>query len=195
MHTCLMLRTKDNRKLLTQENNLPLIKEYANTFKTEILLVRIPTEDEPKILELKKLAPAICNPDYKPKFKFEVVKKLLPLTKSRQLILKHASKIQTYIREKLLKQNPLSLKELKEKYADLKLTDACLCNHFTLVRRQLRAEGWSSKKTAAGTYVLEKSDEPNSHNATRNTNVGEERGSLQTTASPQTKRANSPSSN
>ena len=49
---------------------------------------------------------------------------------------------------------PLSLKSLKKKYENLGITDACLCNHFASVRRNLIKEGVTFRKIGAGKYCL-----------------------------------------
>lgn len=153
METCLMLKTKDKRKFLTYEKNLSFIKEYAKTFNAEVCLVKL--ESKSKILGIKQLAPAICNPEHESSFRYSIVKKILPKTKPRNKMLKDAAKIHKYIQERILSGKPLSLKDLKDKYGNLEVTDACLCNHFTNVRKTLVKKGYKFKKLGAGKYCLE----------------------------------------
>lgn len=159
MTKCLMLKTKDNRRFLTHEKNLPMLKEFVNTFGAEISLVEV---DDPKlkkqILALKKLAPALCNQQESSDLpKMKVVKRLIPQYKrSRQDILKAATLIQKFIRNRLASGKPMSLKELKKKYQDkYQMTDACLCNHLSQIRKQLAEEGYIITKIGAGVYQAE----------------------------------------
>lgn len=149
--TCLMVKTKDKRKFLTHDSNLPLLKEFVRTFNAEVYRV-IPAE-KVKILEPKVLVRHFCdNPDYTDESKVVVVERLMP-EKNRKSILKDAEKIRSFIRNRLTKGKPLSLKQLKEKYEELGVTSACLCNHFSAVRQELAKEGYSFKKEGAGNYV------------------------------------------
>lgn len=151
--TCLMLKTKDKRKFLTHKKNLPMLREFVNTFGAEVCLVEVDAKLKPEILELKALAPALCDANYNSDTKCRVIEKVLPKSKRRrQDILKNAVKIQAYIRKRMLSGKSVSLKELKTKYADLKFTDACLCNHLSQVRTQLLREGHAIEKLGAGKY-------------------------------------------
>lgn len=149
---CLLITTKDHRKFLTRQENLPSLVEFVKTFGAEIYTVQ--TEGQ-KTLELKALANAICNQEYDDKPTYTVIKKIWPKTaRGRKSILKSAERIRTFIRTRLLSGKPLSLKELKQKYENLKVTDACLCNHFSTVRRQLMREGRQFEKVSGGKYRL-----------------------------------------
>lgn len=152
MKTCLLVKTKDNRKFLTDKSNLSHLEEFANTFRPEILLVK--TQDQAEILEIKELAPAFCDSTYDSNPNYQVISKLFP-KRTRSVILKDASKIRQFIRSTLLTGNSLSLKSLKKRYSELGLTDACLCGHFADVRKELESTGKSFKKTGAGEYCLE----------------------------------------
>jgi len=151
--TCLLVKTKDKRKFLTHKKNLKMLEEFANTFKAEVYLVRV--FEKPEILELEKLAPAICDSTYNSKPSYEVVTRLLP-KRSRSSILKNAENIKRHIRKKLESGRTISLKELKTKYKEsYAVTDACLCNHLSMVRKEFEDQGRSVKKTGAGAYCLE----------------------------------------
>lgn len=149
---CLLIKTKDNRKFLTHKKNLESLIEFSKVFLAEIYLVE---KEEGKILELKKLAQSICKQDQEGEVKFRKIERLYPKARrSRKDILKDAQKIQSFIRRKLVDGKTLSLKDLKEKYKDLNVTDACLCNHFANVRKSLKKEGHDFRKIGAGTYCL-----------------------------------------
>lgn len=153
-NTCLLVKTKDKRKFLTHRKNLDMLEEFANTFNAEVYLVRVLGKDT-EVLELEKLAPAICDSSYSTEPNYEVVSRLLP-KRTRSSILKNASTIKGYIRRQLENGKKVSLKELKKRYKEsYAVTDACLCNHLSIVRKELERNGHSVKKTGAGTYCLE----------------------------------------
>lgn len=151
---CLLIKTKDNKKFLTHEKNLQSLIEFSKVFLAEIYLAKY---EEGKILELKTLAQSICKQDYQSEVQVSKLKKLFPKNKkSRKTILNNAQKIQTFIEEQLMNGKPLSLKNLKNKYNKLEITDACLCNHFANVRKKLSNNGHEFRKVGAGTYCLTK---------------------------------------
>jgi len=150
--TCLLLKTKDGRKFLTYEKNLPSLIEFAKTFGAEIYRVEI---EKQKILELKALANAICDQEYATSPKHRRIEKIHPKPKrTRQAILRNAIKIRKFIRRRLLAGKPVSLKELKTKYKHYEMTDACLCNHLSTIRKLLIREGYTIKKLGAGKYCV-----------------------------------------
>jgi len=152
--TCLLLKTKDGRQFLAYEKSLPSIIEFAKTFGSEIY--RVEAENQ-KVLELKSLVAAICDQDYVSKPIYNKLEKLHPgITRNRDAILKTAAKIRKYIQRRLLNGKEVSLKELKERYKDCKVTDACLCSHFTSTRKSLSREGHAFEKKGAGKYCIAK---------------------------------------
>jgi len=154
--TCILVRTKDKRKFLTEEENIPMLKEFSETFKAEVLLVKLLEENSKvKTLPLAKLAPAFCDSNYdQTPPNHEVIRRVFP-KRTRSSIRKDAAKIQKYIVTKLTSGKSVSLKELKEKFKDsLVVTDACLCNHLTMARKKLIDDGYSIIKKGAGTYCL-----------------------------------------
>ncbi len=152
---CLLIKAKGGKKFLTHEKNLPSLIEFAKTFKSELFLVQI--KDDQKVLELKGLTAAFCDPTYNSNPQFENIERIFPRSKrDRKNILNEAENIRKFVTDKLLEGNPVSLKQLKEKYKDQKLTDACLCNHLSMARLSLSKEGCSFEKIAAGTYCLVK---------------------------------------
>jgi hypothetical protein len=151
----LLVKTKDNRKFITYEKNLQSLVEFAKTFGAEIELVEI--EKGTKSLELKALTAAICNPVYEGCAEYTGIEKIFPESKKgRKSILSEAKVIRQFIQKKFLSGKPVSLKDLKDKYKNQKLTDACLCNHVAMVRKSLCKEGYSFRKVSAGTYLLTK---------------------------------------
>lgn len=157
MKTCLLLKTKDGRQFLAYEKSLPSIIEFAKTFGSEIYRVEA---ENPKILELKSLVAAICNQDYKSKPKYHKLEKLHPRTvRNREAILKTAAQIRRYIQRRLLNGKEVSLKELKDRYKDCEITDACLCSHFTTMRKSLSREGHTLEKKGAGKYCIAQNNE------------------------------------
>jgi hypothetical protein len=150
--TCLLLKTKDGRRFLTHEKNLPSLIEFTKTFSAEIYKVEVEGE---KIMELKALANAICSQDYSEKPKCAILEKVYPIAKkSRDKILKDAAKIKKYIRKRLLDGKAVSLKELKTKYKSCNVTDACLCTHLSAARKALTQEGHRIRKLGAGKYQV-----------------------------------------
>jgi hypothetical protein len=151
MEKRLLLKTKDNRKFITYEKNLPSLLEFAKTFGAEIDVVKV--ENGTKGLELKALTAAICNPKYDNNPEYTPVKKIYPNSKKqRKSILSEAKTIRQFIKKRFISGKNVSLKDLKEKYKNQKLTDACLCNHMAMVRKELSKEGYTFRKMGAGNY-------------------------------------------
>lgn len=151
--TCLLIKTKDNRKFLTHEKNLPSLVEFAKAFGCEIYTVE--PEKGQKVLELKTLTAAICNPEYESDPKGKKLDRVYPRPKrNRKAILNEAGKIRKFITKRLLNGKPVSLKDLKDRYREHKLTDACLCNHLAVARKILGKQGYQFIKVGAGKYCL-----------------------------------------
>ncbi len=69
---CLMIQTKDNRKLFTFQKNYKHLVEYIKTFKAKVFVVNI--DKNQKILDLNKLVSALCDKNFKIKnFNFEIL--------------------------------------------------------------------------------------------------------------------------
>ena len=148
-----MIKTPDKRKFLVGEKNLQAIIEYVKTFKAEIYKVEV---IEGKIInQLKSLAGAICNGEFDCNAKIKVLKKIYPRSKPRQNILNNAKKIKDFISKKFSNGDAVSLKSLKNKYKGCEITDACLCNHLSAVRKELAETGHKIKKIGQGTYQIE----------------------------------------
>lgn len=150
---CLLIKAKDGKQFLTPEKNLPSLIEFAKTFGAEIHLVQ-PTQGQ-SLLDLKALTAALCDPQYNIEPSYKNVEKILPKSKkNRKDMLADADVIRNYIKSRLATGEAIGLKDLKVKYESEDLTDACLCNHLSVVRKQLIKEGHELKKVAAGTYCL-----------------------------------------
>ena len=145
---CLMLLTKKKKRFFTKIENYDYLVEYAKTFNSQMFRVEI---IDGSVLELKKLVVALCDPEYTCDVNYKEICRVYP-ENNREKTLKLASNIQAFIRDKLLKGKPVSLKELKTKYEKLKITDACLCNHLSSVRKSLVSEGKVVEKVGAGAY-------------------------------------------
>ena len=150
MNKCLMIQTKTGTKYLTHYQPIDVLLGFVETFDAEVYLVK-PAKTE-KILSLKKLSRAFCNPDYKTVPDCEIIERIHP--RSRQQILVLAEQIRTWLTKRLLSGKAVSLKEMKAKFKNLELTSACLCNHFTITRKKLVKEGHNIEKTKAGTYQI-----------------------------------------
>ena len=152
--TCLLLRTKDKRCFLTNEKHLDTLTEFAKTFKVEVFIVEL--KEKTKILGLKTLATAICDQTQNYDVQHTKLEKLYPVNnkRSRKDILQEAGRIQKFILTRFTSGKKLSLKELKEKYKNCNLTDACLCQHMAKVRNNLSRKGHNFEKLGAGVYRL-----------------------------------------
>lgn len=152
-NSCLLIKTADKRSFLVSDKILTSIIEYVKTFHAEIY--RVDVLEGKVISQLKNLAGAICNPDYDVEMKVENLEKIYPKSRPRDSILKNAKSIRDFIYNKLMNGNSVSLKDLKNKYKDCDITDACLCNHLSAVRKQLIKSGKTIKKIGQGKYRLE----------------------------------------
>lgn len=150
---CLLIQTKDKRKFFTHEKNLVQLIEFSKTFGAEISMVKL---EEGPVLELKELAPAICNPAYKKiKSQYSIIEtKLNTNIKSREEILTIANKVKKYISEQFKSRKIVSLKELKKKFQKDNLTNAALCNHIRRVKQDFEKEGIQFTKIGAGEYRI-----------------------------------------
>src|SRR5574343_935644 len=135
---CLLLKTKENKLFLTYEKNLLSIIEFIKTFDIELQIVA--TENKKLILELKDLIKALCNPLHKCHPIYNKIKTIYPKRK-RENIIKTATEIKEFIKNKFLTEGSISLKSLKNKFSKYNLTDACLCHHLTTIRKSMSKEG------------------------------------------------------
>ncbi len=152
MTTCLLVRTQDKRKFLVPEKNMPTLIEFIKTFHAEVYRVEL---IEGKIIpQLKLLASAFCNPEYKSTMKVKKIEKIYPVTRARSFLLENAKKIRKYIQKTLASGKPVSMKQLKKRYKNCNVTDACLCNHLSVVRQQMIRSGKLVNKIGQGKYCL-----------------------------------------
>lgn len=150
----LMIRMKDRRRFFTQQQNLPSLAEFAKAFRAEIAIVNPITSVQ--TLDLTSLAQALCELEGDDKkCKVEVVEWIYPSNRRRRtVLLTNAMSIQEFIRKQMLAGNAVSLKELKNRFGELDLTDSCLCNHFAQVRKRLVEQGLRVVKVGAGKYSV-----------------------------------------
>lgn len=149
----LLIQTQDKRQLITKYSHLPVLKEFIENFKVEVFTLKA-NSDIP-YLEINKLATAICDPNFTMKPHGTIISKIQPKY-DRTMLLKQAAEIKAFIQKTLLSGNVISLKHLKEKYKNFDFTDACLCNHLSIVRKDLESTGKIIKKIGAGKYCLAK---------------------------------------
>jgi hypothetical protein len=153
---CLMLKTSDQRKFFTHENNFPQLVEFAKTCEAEISVVRA---QNVKILELEELAKSICdhhkiNND----LSYEVLEiKITPVIppKTRQEKLNKAKEIYMHIKSSFLSGDIVSLSSLENKFKSFGLSKATMCNHMARVRKELQSRSHSIIKVRRGQYRLE----------------------------------------
>jgi hypothetical protein len=144
---CILVKTKDKRRFLTYKKNAPLLIEFSKTFGAEISIVQI--QNSEKVLKLEELVPAICDGNYNyPPKKYQMIEKILPKNgKSRKDMLENSKKIRNYIQRELIKGKEVSLKSVRNKFKDLEITSACLCNHIKKVIKDMNKNGNRIQKT------------------------------------------------
>jgi hypothetical protein len=152
-YQCLLVRTKDRKNFFTHEKHLPELVEFSKTFGAEISVVQV---KEAEVLDLVELGNAICEGTYRcPHPDYEIIETKLPLQiKKRTSVLKTSQTIRSFIRNKLLGGDVVSLQELTKKFKKYRLTSACLCNHVKYVRASLQAEGHVIEKVGGGKYRI-----------------------------------------
>ena len=150
---CLLIETKDKRKFFTHEKNFVQLIEFSKTFNAEVSVVKL---QQGAVLELEDLAPAICDPAYKkPKVQYELIEtKLTTGGRSRPNILRIAGKVKKYVLNQFKMRHTVSLKELKKRFSQYKMTDAALCNHVRRVKQELQEQGFKFTKVSAGQYKV-----------------------------------------
>ncbi len=74
--SCLLLHLPDGRRLLSREDALNCLVEFARTFSVRVELVRI--QEAAACLDLESLVAAVCSGDFAPVPKHEVVAVTLP---------------------------------------------------------------------------------------------------------------------
>ena len=152
----IMIQTKE-KTFFVHKKNLPLLIEFAKTFKATLALVEVSGSE---MTDLQDLPTKFCDQNFEtPEIDYELIQRLYPdpnttKQKTRSQMIADAKKIKQYIRERINKKGSLSLIELKEQFKDLCVTDSCLSNHFTAVRKELKKQGCEFEKPKKGTYEL-----------------------------------------
>ena len=146
---CLLIETPDHRKFFTYEKNYPQLLEFSNTFGAEISIVQA---EDPEILTLEKLAPALCDPNYKQKVAFELVEpKIAPKKKPREASQQIRKWIENQISTPGIK---LNVGRIQKAFPHFPLSKAAFCNHFKIVREEMKEKGYKiSKQGNAYTMV------------------------------------------
>lgn len=148
---CLMIETADHRKFFTHEKNYPQLIEFGKTFGAEISIVKA---DNPELLDLVGLAPALCDRTYNKKANFEVVEiKMSKRSRTRKNMLSQAVIIREAIKKRLLSGDEVRISEMAKQFEYDGLTLACFCNHMREVRKELEKNGKQVKKIKRGVYL------------------------------------------
>lgn len=151
---CLMIETKDRRRFFTDPHNYDHLVEFGKTFGAELSVVRA---EEPDILDLMSLAPAICDTSYEVVNRpvFEVVEVKLPkMQRQRKTLLRQADTVKKWIENQLLEGNSVKLAEVRKRYKRYGLTMQAFCNHLADVRKKLTAEGHELERVGHGEYKI-----------------------------------------
>lgn len=152
---CLMLKTSDQRRFFTHENNFPQLVEFAKTCEAEISVVRA---QNVKVLELEELAKSICDHQEKSNEpSYEVLEiKITPVQppRSRADQLRKAKEIYTFIKKSFLAGEMVSLSNLESKFRSFGLSKPAMCNHIARVRKEL-SKKHSIVRVKRGQYRLE----------------------------------------
>jgi len=160
MKKCIMIQTKDNKKLFTHEDNYPDLIEFSKTFGAEISIVKVEKAD---ILELEELAPILCthgDVSEEPSYKL-IQKKITKAGRPKKLtgrakILDQASRVRSFVEVEFLTGNVVSLNRIVRKFKNFGLSIAAICNHISAVRKDLQKKGYKIEKLERGKYQLVK---------------------------------------
>ena len=153
---CLLIKTRDNKKFFTHEKNYNYLIEFSKTFNAEISVVKV--KQGTSLLELWEIPKVLCKqtPETEQEENYRIIKvKMTGKKESRQSILQKASKINTYIKEKLVSGESISLQQLRQHFNRYKLSTATLCNHVARVKKELEKKGYKLIKIKAGEYKIE----------------------------------------
>lgn len=169
---CLLLTTHDKRNFLTHTEYLPQLVEFSNTFNVSMSIVQV---EEPTLLDLEKLAPAICGPA-QPQPSMELETELRPDNIQLYMQAADAEVIPTAVpdkpkKDKKRKEKPkevirtdiyniftqgevVDVKQIAKKYNKFKFKLCTFSNHVKHVRDKLRKEGHEINKLKPGRYQL-----------------------------------------
>lgn len=151
--TCILLRTADKRCFFTYKKHLKHVTEYFKTFGAEVFLAKAV---DLHVLDLKELVQALCDPSNNQNgVKHTIVEKLYPIkVKSRTDSREAAKEIKGYIVTQFKSGEAVSLKRIKKEFQELDLTDSCLSNHLSRVRREFEEKGHQIQRIGLGKYRL-----------------------------------------
>ena len=149
-YECLLILTKDNKKIFTSKKNLKKIKEYARIFNAEISTVQV---KEANLVELEEIAAIIVEDK---KIKNDEVEYTIISTehekKQRNKILDTAAKIKSFIKKEFTSGHQVSVNNVLQKFKNEEITNACVCMHLKSVREELMAAGVEIEKIKHGVY-------------------------------------------
>lgn len=146
---CLLIKTNDKRNFFTHERNFSQLIEFSKTFGAEISVVRL---ENPPILDLEDLVPAICDASYKAEFpNYEIVENKF----NRKKIDGVGQQVHDFIKNKLIAGEIVSTFSIETKFQELNLGSPYLANHFCRVRKELTSEGFNVVKIGVGRYKID----------------------------------------
>lgn len=149
MNQYLLIEGK-NKKILTHKNNMKYAQEIKSLFKVNLYLVT----GEGKVLDIKEVAKALCDQNY-PSYKMTILtKKPLDAKRDRKTLIDNSKKIRAFITNKLSIKKVITIQELKEKFSDLNLSNACFSKHLKASIMELEARGFIITKKSRGCYVV-----------------------------------------
>lgn len=151
-YQCLLVKTKDQKKLFTDEKNLPELIEFSKSFGAEISVVQV---KEAEILDITKLGTAICDSNYQPVQcpDYKIIK-TPNISKQIKKETSPGQKIRKFIKDKFLNKKEVSLKGVIKKFDNHLFTPSCFCNHIKFVRNELEKEGYEIEKIGWGIYKI-----------------------------------------
>jgi hypothetical protein len=153
---CLLIETKDKRKFFTHKKNLVQLTEFAKTFNSNLFIIEL---ERGEILELEKLALAICDPNYKKNEGVytikEQIREIKEVKATRTVKNERADlgeKIRNFIITEFTAKKPISIKKIKNKFKKHEMSDATLYNHLRKAKAELENQGYKFLKIKAGIY-------------------------------------------
>jgi hypothetical protein len=150
---CLLIETKDKRKFFTHKKNLVQLTEFAKTFNSNLFIVEL---ERGEILELEKLALAICDPNYKKNEGVYTIKEQIREIKATRTAKNDKAdlgeKIRNFIINEFTAKKPISIKKIKNKFKKHEMSDATLYNHLRKAKIELENKGYKFLKIKAGIY-------------------------------------------
>lgn len=149
--SCILLRAKNNKEFLVDEKLISSLREFVRTFEVELFEVIVSKHQ--KTQNLKCITNNICDANYQLNANYEIQRKIYPKNRDRSSMLKQSLLIRNYIEKQFMSKGVVSLKQIKSKFSNFNLTDACLCNHLSIVKASLSRK-YKIEKIKAGTYKI-----------------------------------------